>query len=29
MTITAVPVTLMAMGDYQEPRGAWFPSAAY
>jgi GNAT superfamily N-acetyltransferase len=23
------PMTLMAMGGYQEPRGAWFPSAAY
>jgi hypothetical protein len=23
------PMTLMAMGAYHEPRGAWFPSAAY
>jgi len=23
------PMTLMAMGEYHEPRGAWFPSAAY
>ncbi len=23
------PMTLMAMGDYHEPRGAWFPSAGY
>jgi predicted N-acetyltransferase YhbS len=23
------PMTLMALGDYQEPRGAWFPSVLY
>ena len=23
------PMNLMAFGDYQEPRGAWFPSVAY
>lgn len=23
------PMNLMAYGDYQEPRGAWFPSVAY
>jgi hypothetical protein len=23
------PMNLMALGDYQEPRGAWFPSVLY
>ncbi len=23
------PMTLMTMGDYQEPRGAWYPSVLY
>jgi len=23
------PMTLMAMGQYQEPRGCWFPSVLY
>ena len=23
------PMNLMALGDYQEPRGTWFPSVLY
>jgi hypothetical protein len=23
------PMNLMALGDYQEPRGSWFPSVLY
>ena len=23
------PMTLMAMGEYREPRGVWFPSVFY
>jgi hypothetical protein len=25
----AKPMTLLAMGEYHEPRGAWLPSAFY
>jgi hypothetical protein len=23
------PMNLMALGEYQEPRGSWFPSVLY